>query len=303
MAQMAHAASFTSTVSRDGKTLVPLDGEIEAGDHKKLAPIIVAADNTRRRVSTLYLNSPGGSLLEAIEIAKAVTLQDISTVVADASQCASACFVVFAAGLKKSAGYGAKIGVHGVSEDGRDTPAARSATVSMARLVSGVANVPHSVVGRMVLTPPDQMAWLTPDELRSMNVTLTSKPPQPAAGVERSPARTTAPPDGVAKPGGESWPEFAAKVEARSREQLGPNYRTRKCDQKLGLCIVSFGYRSDDGTLTVVQIFEYPDGRIQDRLVCKNNAKDDNRTCTSWDTGKKIRHVKTADGTRQSFTE
>jgi hypothetical protein len=38
--------------------------------------------------------------------------------------------------------------------------------------------VPAQILGKMVTTPPDQILWLTPDDLRLMGATMTGKPDQ-----------------------------------------------------------------------------------------------------------------------------
>ena len=40
-------------------------------------------------------------------------------------------------------------------------------TIKMARIVTSYG-VPSSIVGRMVVTPPDKMVWLTDDEIAAL---------------------------------------------------------------------------------------------------------------------------------------
>jgi hypothetical protein len=193
---LVHSAEFISAVSKEGKTIVLLDGEIEPGDSVKLALIVTALDNQKRAVSALYLNSPGGTGRDDFAMAALVKRFKISTIVADGAECASACFTVFAAGHKKFAGYRAQIGVHRASsEKGEETDAAFAATVEVARHLSELG-VPPAIVGKLVLTPPDQMAWLSPDDLRSMSVTIASGLRWPGTAVasgDKAPVK----PDGL----------------------------------------------------------------------------------------------------------
>lgn len=85
---------------------------------------------------------------------------------------------MFAAGNEKYVSYSASVGVHGaLDEDGRETNAAAAGTVSMARIVKDLG-VPAAIIGKMVVTPPESIVWLTPDDLRSMGTTMTGKPAQ-----------------------------------------------------------------------------------------------------------------------------
>jgi len=64
------------------------------------------------------LNSAGGKLLEGVKIAAAIRDAKISTAVGEKAVCASACFLIFAAGNPKFAADGARIGVHKASDIG-----------------------------------------------------------------------------------------------------------------------------------------------------------------------------------------
>jgi hypothetical protein len=84
---LAQAAEFTTAVSKEGQTILALDGGIEAGDGLKLAWIIRALNNEKRHVSALYLNSPGGKHPGAVQMAEVVKRYKISTIVPDGAEC------------------------------------------------------------------------------------------------------------------------------------------------------------------------------------------------------------------------
>ena len=56
----------------------------------------------------------------------------------------------------------------------------------MAKIVKELG-VLADIIGRMVVTPPDQIVWLTPNNLRAMGTVLTGKPAQ--AQVANSPSQ------------------------------------------------------------------------------------------------------------------
>jgi len=179
----ASAATVTATTSKENKTIVSLNGEIVEGDSGKLKEIIRSASENARVVSVMRFNSPGGNLAEGVRLAAIVRYAKISTVVGNGAICASACFVAFAAGNQKFVSYTAGIGVHGASD--RLGKEAGDATVSLARIIKELG-VPEGIIGKMVITPASEITWLSPDDLRSMSVTMTGAPAQ------TSPAQSTA---------------------------------------------------------------------------------------------------------------
>lgn len=84
-------------------------GSIEPGTAAKLALELQTHGPT---VTTLSLNSPGGSLTEAMAMAQQVRAHGLATQIADGAVCASSCPLLFAGGVERSAGPRAAIGVH-----------------------------------------------------------------------------------------------------------------------------------------------------------------------------------------------
>jgi hypothetical protein len=170
------SATLTSYISKEGKVVVILNGEIAPGDTDQLQQITKTANDSGKIVSGIRLNSLGGNLLEGAKLADAIRFAKIASVVPNGSTCASACFLAFAAGADKFASYSASIGVHGASDaNGKESVGSNAATVAMAKIVKELG-VPADIIGRMVVTPPDQIVWLTPNNLRAMGTTMTGKP-------------------------------------------------------------------------------------------------------------------------------
>src|SRR3954471_1990464 len=98
-ANVAEAAQFR--VSDDGN-LFALDGMIARGD---TATMRIVFNNACQRnghcPSLMVLNSPGGDLDEGYDLAGTIAGQGgIVTLVAPNQTCASACFIVYAVGLR-----------------------------------------------------------------------------------------------------------------------------------------------------------------------------------------------------------
>jgi len=96
--------------------------------------------------------------------------------------------MVLAAGAEKFVSHAAFVGVHGASDgSGRETIGSGAATVSMARTLKDLG-VPEAIIGKMVVTPPDEMVWLSVDDLRSMGARVIDRPLQaPRGGLAQPP--------------------------------------------------------------------------------------------------------------------
>lgn len=178
MATQAMAASLKPSTMKDGRIVILISGEITEGDSDAFKAAVKAANDAGKLVSSVRLNSPGGNLYEGAKLADAVRFGKMATNVGHGATCASACFLIFAAGEAKFANYSAQIGVHGASdENGAETVQSGAATVSMARIAKELG-VPPAIIGRMVVTSPSDMVWLSPADLQSMGTSMVGKPSQ-----------------------------------------------------------------------------------------------------------------------------
>jgi hypothetical protein len=67
-------------------------------------------------------------------------------------------------------GRGCRIGVHSVSNDrGREDADSARVTLQVSRFLSG-AGVPHSIIGKIVATPPARITFLDNRDLAGLNV-------------------------------------------------------------------------------------------------------------------------------------
>ncbi|QPF87790.1 ATP-dependent Clp protease proteolytic subunit [Bradyrhizobium genosp. L] len=184
----ATAADLKSVTLKGDVTIIALSGDVAEGDAEAAEALIKAANDHDRLISAVRLDSPGGSLAEAVQLANLIHRAKLPTIVAAGSRCASACFIVFAAGNEKFASFDAAIGVHGVSDKfGHETAQTSEATIAMARIVSRFG-VPPRIIAQMVTTHAHDIAWLTPDDLRAMGAIMTDRPGRrapPAAPDDR----------------------------------------------------------------------------------------------------------------------
>jgi hypothetical protein len=172
----ASAASLGTAALKSGDIAIVLEGDIADGDGDAVEALMKETNDSGKLVAALRLDSLGGSLAESVKIAELVQRAKIAVIVGARARCASACFLIFAAGTEKFVAYGAAIGVHGASDKyGRITPRAAAATVSMARMVREFG-VPPGIVEKLIVTGPDEIVWLGIDELRSMGAVITGRP-------------------------------------------------------------------------------------------------------------------------------
>ena len=92
----------------EGFTLLTLAGEIEMGDADYLLAQLLNIDGK----VVVTLDSPGGSLLEGIYLARLFQKTDISAVVMRGAECASSCAIAFIGARQRIIQRGASIDVH-----------------------------------------------------------------------------------------------------------------------------------------------------------------------------------------------
>jgi hypothetical protein len=82
-------------------------GSIITGDYQKFFKIAKRAE-----INHVFLDSAGGQVMEALKLAERFRADGYSTHVSSNSVCASACILLLAGGVVRSADQGAKIAVH-----------------------------------------------------------------------------------------------------------------------------------------------------------------------------------------------
>ncbi len=306
----AEAAEIKSGTGKSGQVVIWITGEISPGDSDQFKLAVKQANDAGKFVANVRLNSAGGNLLEGVKLAEAIRFGKMSTNVGKTAVCASACFLLFAAGSTKSVSYGAQIGVHGASEEnGRESVSSNAATVSMAKIANELG-VPAAIVGRMVVTPPSEMVWLNPQELQSMGTTMMGKPDQIASSTAPSSllpgqvARQTPQQSGPSEPldllnrssTAPTWENFVDRVITLSAQQNGGKARSgRNCQPELKICINAVLFKLD-GSEAMIKVTRDMNERILRREFCAFNASGDIRLCLDWDTQRKHRDMQDAQG-------
>lgn len=223
VATQARAMDFTLMPLNDGQ-VIRAAGEIVDKDDEKLHKFVSEMPPETKLIAFI-MTSPGGNLREGVRLAETIRSSELETGVVD--QCASACFLMFAAGRVKYVIDDAAIGVHSASmPGGRETTESQAITTLMARTASEYG-VPSGIIGKMVTTPPTNLTWLTAEELKSMNARKiytrggTYRPGTPLRpGSAATAAATPAPTLPAAKP-----PDSAGTDDAAPPEPAAPAHR------------------------------------------------------------------------------
>lgn len=180
----ASAGSILPVASSPEALALRFQGQIQEGDAERFEANLEHAKAKGLIVKKVSLDSPGGSLRAGAAMARSIRQRALHTEVQSGAICSSACFMMFAAGKERQAEDGARIGVHSASEQSfGETESAKSATIDMVRFLSELG-VPQPILGKVVTAKPSQMAWLTRDDLRLMQVNTSSERPQSKSYVE-----------------------------------------------------------------------------------------------------------------------
>ena len=153
-------------------------------------------------VKTVVLNSPGGSVQDALAMGKLIREKGFATEVPADAHCASSCPLVFAGGATRIAREGASIGVHqvfaltgpGQPGLGADGGMARAQQVSAEcqRYLVDMGVDPRVWIHAME-TPPERLFYFSPQELTDLKLATGSQPPvahaTPTPGPRPAPLR------------------------------------------------------------------------------------------------------------------
>ncbi len=314
LAQPAWGATVHRSPNPYGDETLTLDGTIDPADAETLAAAIRETEADGKRVRTIQLDSGGGNLGAGWAMALAVRSSGIATAVPDGATCASACFVIFAAGTARIASLRSRIGVHGASErNGADTDQSKAATVEMAKLVKDLG-VPDGIIGKMVTTPPKSMMWLTRDDMRSMGVTLadtldrvpqgamamgaTAPPGQSPGSVPTAAARQSlgaVPTSPFSAPG--AWERLAERAVTLSAAQHGGvAARSDVCDTRTKACIAIVLYTEANGSPALLRTTSDARGAVMSRVYCSLDTALTQRSCLDIATGTVTAEARGPDG-------
>ena len=195
LAGTAHGATFQRVPDSTGNVYIRIVGELMIGDLVRMGEWTKTMPANDQIIGFMF-NSPGGNILEGARFATMIHDMRVSTYVSDDQVCASACFLMWAAGSHRMVAPTASLGIHSASDyNDNETIDAMGVTLGTIRMLK-TYGVPDAVLGRLATTKPGEMVWLHPKDLTAMNVetveslAVTTSSPAP-------PTTTATPMDGA----------------------------------------------------------------------------------------------------------
>lgn len=159
--------------------ILTAEGAIEPGAAARFATEI---DARGEYVKTIALNSPGGSLEDAMVMSTLIRDKGFATEVADGALCASSCPLIMAGGVERRAGPRAAIGVHQFYAAGEGTAgpaqAMSDAQATTARITRHLTTmgVDPALWLHALDTPPRALYYFSVEELGKYRL-ATNQPP------------------------------------------------------------------------------------------------------------------------------
>ncbi|QPM90070.1 COG3904 family protein [Pseudooceanicola algae] len=153
-----------------------LTGRIAEGDAERIAAQLterLQPETAAQAPDTLFLNSPGGAVAEALQLGRVIRDAGLSTDMGARDICLSACPYLLASGVTRSADTGARIGVHQHYFGENTLLPAFTAVKDIQRGQGQVMRylqdmgVDPMLMSHGLLTPPDQIYLLSRDELET----------------------------------------------------------------------------------------------------------------------------------------
>lgn len=143
-------------------------------------------------VKTVVLNSPGGSVSDAIAMGRLIRDKQLSTEVEAGRLCASSCPLMYFGGVERKAGSKAAIGVHQVFAPPQQAQAQARDDMSDAQRISARCQryladmgIDLQVWVHAMETPKERLFVFKPDELSKLKI-VTAAPSEQAAGAVKS---------------------------------------------------------------------------------------------------------------------
>ena len=135
-------------------------------------------------IKTVVLNSPGGSVNDALAMGRLIRDKKFATEIEAGKSCVSSCPLVFAGGVDRRAVDKATIGVHQVAAIRSAANGPPRDEMSLAQNISarcqhylGDMGVSLQVWVRAMETPHDRLFVFKPDELKSLNIVTVAAGP------------------------------------------------------------------------------------------------------------------------------
>jgi hypothetical protein len=168
--------------------LIKISDELRYEDSEKFARQIKLRKVDAAMVT---LDSPGGSVVAAIEIGRIIRAKAYQTFVGSSHDCTSACGIIWLAGAKRFGESRTLIGFHAASitEHGKTTETGMGNALVGAYLRE--LGLSYDAIARLTVASPDDMSWLSISDVRALGIDAqiynpASPPPRRASTSTRA---------------------------------------------------------------------------------------------------------------------
>jgi hypothetical protein len=175
--------------------VVSLTGDIAEGDSDRFDRI--AAQIIGKAV--VFLESNGGLSIEAMAIGETIRSKGFSTMVGHKTACASACGLIWLAGLPRYASETGSIGFHGVYKRVGDNTKESSTGNAFVGAYLAKLGLSYSAVAFVTAAAPTEMNWLKASDTAKLGIKYVAiaepaaqPPPPPKMQSDMSPAQQAA---------------------------------------------------------------------------------------------------------------
>ena len=175
-AEAAQVMFFTNRISETCAS-IRINGDIRSGDTKALA-VLIAKNNKGCKGQnidpTVSFDSPGGDVDEALRMGRFIRSNNLSTSVEHEAVCASACNIAFIGGVSRS--VDGRFGIHRpyaleLRAAESDALKAYDAIAQTLKVYAVEMRVSPEIVERMMKISPQDVAYLSRQEMASLGVT------------------------------------------------------------------------------------------------------------------------------------
>lgn len=196
----AQAAQFKIVNWRGGEALL-MTGTIDFGTASRFNDVADRVKPAAHGYPVLLLDSPGGSVFEALLLSAALNNQPFHTVIPDGASCASACAsIVFVAGKYRTMEHFGRFGQHSCAVAGQPDEECNE-LISQHAVSHGVS---HGAIAAFVTyTAPEEMLWFSREDIDGWGITYY--PGSEQSGFEKSEPRAIRAITGKTPPAQAAW--------------------------------------------------------------------------------------------------
>ena len=153
---MANNKSVALEYIKVDAAAIKLSGEIKIEDADIFQNYLA-----KMKIKKVILSSGGGNLISALSIGSLINSNDIETVVEENNTCASACALIWVAGVKRIVGKNSKIGFHAAYNKTENKLEISSSANALIGVYLYKLGLPQQTIIFMTEAAPTDMRWLT----------------------------------------------------------------------------------------------------------------------------------------------